>query len=542
EQRLTLEQLTSTWQAELEQAQARQVAAHLSEALPLLLKQLAEQFTKEQSIKSRSFFEQAKAEWNDLLQQKLDKDMTVLRETQKRDSEVQQSQNEQSLKSAQSKLEEALKSDYAGLVRHWEKQHTEGLQSSKALWQEQQQKLLAELSGETRTAVKALEHESATLSNKWDRKFSEALEQHQALWPKEQDRLINDMSTSILESLQSQMTMYEESVSQARSKALREMSIKLSEQVALEITQRIDTLRSEFHKDFDQYARGWQGELDAQFTQLSNKYTKQHQQELELLGQESRGDLVKEANITREQLKLTYASELHDAAKELKATFAASLEQHKQTLLHEHHKQLCSLEGQWKISTEAAIGDLLKTTATLHEQQLDKLKSALEKDYRRELQAAALVDGQEREKDHQALAEKAAVSLKEHLSAALKDLESLHAKRLSEIRADLIAQNTNELGRSLKSWQETAKQNIAEQVTDLINTFEARASKSTESIEEKCYLEYRGRLGKMVDELVRRQQDGQQENAVSSQQVSVSKAARPAPRPKEQTRPRRTNR
>ena len=562
EQRLTLEQLTNTWRADLEEAQTQQIAAHLSEVLPKLLTQSAEQFTKDQDIKSRALFEKAKADWDSLLQEKLRKDMeqtiaslrkevdqrlnneiaslttshsealkttqrdyaalasawekkhadalqaqrenwqsqqnkvltelssemrasmqgqllqlktvlesqvaqtvsnmfkqwsqqfteeqtaksqaslkqfksdwdTALRETLKRDSEVLQSQHEQTLKSTQTKLKEtltaAIQRDYAELVRHWEKQHTDGLQKSKDLWQEHQQTSLAEFSGETRNAVKALEHERATLSNKWDRKFSEALVQQQELWPKEQDRLINDMSTSILKSLQSQMIKYEESSSQARSKALREMSIKLSEQVALEITQRIDTLRSEFHKDFDQYAHGWQGELDAQFTQLSNKYTKQHQQELELLGQESRGDLAKEANIAREQLKQTFGSELQDAVKELNATFAATLEQQKQTLLHQHHKQLRSLEDQWKSSTEAAIGDLLKTTATLHEQRLDKLKIALEHDYRRELQAAALVDVKERENTHQALAEKAAVTLKEHLSAALKDLESLHAKRL----------------------------------------------------------------------------------------------------------------
>ena len=128
-------------------------------------------------------------------------------------------------------------------------------------------------------------------------------------------------------------------------------------------------------------------------------------------------------------------------------------------------------------------------------------------------------DVKEREKYNASVAEKAAASLEARLSTAVKNLEAIHAKRLGEIKAEFTAQNSSEIGRALKSWQETAQQNITAQVNELVSSFEAQAAKSAQSIEEKCYLEYRSRLGKMVDELVRRHKDGE-----------ATKNAQPKPR------------
>jgi|GEM_PF-6294601 len=478
--------------------------SQMTQVITNMFKQWSLQFTEEQAGKSQATFKQLKSEWDLILKEALRREAEALQSRASEGARILQSQNEQSITSAQSKLEQQLTATFSD-------------------------------------SLKALQREYATLVNKWETKYTEVLQEQQKLWQSEQSRLMKDMSASVWHSLQGQMSKYEEATSQAHFTALREMSIKLSEQIAIEIAQRIDTLRQVFHRDFEQYARGWQGELDLQFAQLSHKYTLQHQQELELLGQETRGDLVKETDIAREQLKLTYANELQGVAKEVELIFAAKLEQQKQAMLHEHHKQLETLETHWKNSTEAAIGDLLTTMAASHEQQLDKLKITFGQEYRRELQAVALADGKEREKYYQVLAEKAAGTLEEYLSAALKDFEGIHAERLNELRAELNAQNTRDISRSLKSWQEMAKQSIAEQVTELISSFEAQAAKSAQNIEEKCYLEYRGRLGKMVDELVRRQKEGPQENAPNPPQTSTN-PEHTIIKPREQAKQRRPSR
>ena len=456
--------------------------SQMTQVMSNMFKQWSQQFTEEQTGKSQATFKQLKLEWDNTIREALKREVDTLQSRGNEATRTLQSQNEQTLTSLSSKLE---------------------------------QRLLSVSSD----SLKALERDHASLTKRWDNKFTEALQQQQKLWQSEQSQLMKEMSASVLQSLQGQMTKYENTSTQEQSAALREMGIKLSEQLALEITQRIDTLRQQIHKDFDHYARAWQTKLEPQFVELSQKFVQQHQQEIELLGQESRKDLVKETNSAREQLKLVYASELQKAAQELEMKLASKLEQQKQAMLQEHHKQLGALEAQWKSSTVAALDDMHKNMAESHKQELNKLRVSLGDDYRRELHSASLDDVKEREKQNASVAEKAAASLEARLSAAVKNLEAVHAKRLGEIKGEFAAQNSSEIGRALKNWQETAQQNITAQVNELVSSFETQAAKSAQSIEEKCYLEYRSRLGKMVDELVRRQRDGE-----------ATKNAQPKPR------------
>lgn len=593
--------------------------SQMTQVMSNMFKQWSLQFTEEQTSKSQATFKQAKAEWDITLKETLKREADTLQMRASEGARLLQSQNEQLITSTQNKLEQkltasfsdslkALQRDYSALAGDWERQHADGLKTSRDQWQSQQKRLLAELSGEVKQAVEThvqqlkasieshtsqivpelfkqwsqkfaneqTEKIQATFKQtkaEWDRLlaeaikqetevmqrrasdgintmqaqnqqslkslFTEATQEQQKLWQSVQSKLMKEMSASVLQSLQGQLTKYENTSTQAQSTALREMSIKVSEQIALEITQRIDTLRQEFRKDFDKYARAWQGELANQFAELGTKYTLQHQQELELLGQETRRDLVKETDITREELKLSYAHELRGIAKELEVTFAEQLKQQKQLLLEEHHKQLGALETKWRTSTNTAVGDLLKQIATAHEQQYDKLKTALAEEYRRELQAVALADGKEREKVQAVLAEKAAKSLAERLSVALKDSEATHANQLSELRSELKAQSSSEISRSIKSWHEMTKKSIDEQVAKLVNSFEEKAAKSAQDIQEKCYQEYRGRLGKMVDELVRRHKEPKEETTPNSASTS---SERTTSRAKDQPKTRRSPR
>ena len=157
EQHANFEQSTLAWRAEFEQVQTQKLAAHITEVLPKVFKEWAEQFAHEQDGKSRALFKQAKAEWDGLLHEKLRKDLdqtiaSLRKEVDQRlSSEI--TSNMASLTTSYSESLKITQRDYTALAAAWEKKHADALQAQKELWQSQQKKLLTETTSEMKTSA-----------------------------------------------------------------------------------------------------------------------------------------------------------------------------------------------------------------------------------------------------------------------------------------------------------------------------------------------------------------------------------------------------
>jgi len=341
------------------------------------------------------------------------------------------------------------------------------------------------------------------LAEKWDGIYKDTLSKQRDLWAEQHEKLWQKLLGVVNE----RMEELRDTQAKALTAQTRQLGVQHSEQIVLEIAQRSDSLRKQLLSDFDGYAERWQLALEKQFAKLSEKYSRYHQQEIELLGQETRKDLVRDSELHREALQERFSKALDQATQELKLAYAAELKDQEVRMAHIHQEQLSAIHQEWQQSTNEALANALKSLAADTKRGLDELRRIQTEEYRQQLTQIAEQDLNSRRKAQLELAEQAAKTLRERMEATLKELESFHHEQMQELRKQVNAQHQQDIEKSFKTWQKQASQQIEEQTKNLIESFTERAATVSKEIEEKCYLEYRARLGKMVDELLRRSKE-----------------------------------
>lgn len=339
--------------------------------------------------------------------------------------------------------------------------------------------------------------------HQWESQLAQALAQQKVLWQAQQQELLSNCSTQIMQQVQEQMNVAEKAVRERQAEEIRKLGVEFSKESDRLLRENVRVLRSEFG---EQRAE-WQQELQMHFQRLSTEYVRQHQQEIEILGQELRGDLEKNLIASADDIAVRCELEVRSTATALQNLFSSELSAQGANMEIQHAENLKSLEAQWHELTAKSIAEALQRLDYLNSAHLQELRESLVGEYRTALVSLAESDTAQRQLDSVGIADAAERKLREQLRMATTELEATHVQNLNGIREELLKEHAAQLSRQYEEWMGVVYQRVEDRAQQLALSFTEKMEQSSKRVEQQCYVEYRSRLGKMVDELTARHRE-----------------------------------
>ena len=415
----------------------------------------------------------------------------------------------QDLQMREAQWQQQTKRELAEMEKEWRKQRGAELNALEAAWREQ------EIMHRERAYLRRMEAEwrveqatvLAELVDKWKVETQASQTAAASAWQRQ-------MSEHLRADLVGQL--------EVMGRAWLSEQLASNQSAKLEVEQVLKQSRQELDLLVDRAARSVQME-----------YVRQHQQEIELLGQELRADLKTTLDTVATSLAAEHEKRLGNLAHDYKGTFASALERAEQALLSVHAEALSASHAEWLAKSR---GELVHLCDTLREEYRTALR-ALAEEMRTEYQVAlAQATEQEttvrRERDSEltrrlsahaegflaewqtsagarltALERHLSEQCREHLAEHESTVRSLHAEQLAKQHERWLALCMERLG--------AAKGELAEAFADVLSELKtgmlAEYTASLFALKDQVYVEYRGRLGRLADELAAKQRQKEPE-------------------------------
>ncbi|MBS3936955.1 MAG: hypothetical protein KGZ50_00075 [Peptococcaceae bacterium] len=408
----------------------------------------------------------------------------------------------------------AWRQDQAEQTVHW-------LQSNLAVWNEQTADIfrqwLAREEGQLREKISAMvEVVNSKYFGSWEERHDQAL----IIWQQKSAELEQQIVKQVSGRLEGFLQVWRGEQS-AENRSLCDIGfVQLKESLALWQESVLGRLK-------EQCARYVEGERSS--------FLRQHEQEIELIGQELRLDLGKILASSANALSENYQRELASLGLSYQESFEAGQSAWRKENSQAYESHLGELQAAWQERTDL----LLQSMRGEFSQDMRDARKRLEG----EMLAQHQLSGQELQAELQrefaarfALSvidwtslleaqlgrwdvvwETSQAGLQEQIETFQKQVEMALEGKMQVQQAKVVTANQQSIQELYASWtmatgvklaeieevlQNAIKRNVAGIVTDMEEEYVARL----DSLKGDAYREYRGRLGKIVEELVERHQ------------------------------------
>lgn len=465
----------------------------------------------------------------------------------RQDSERREAQWEQQTKRELEALEldwrKQRNAELTALETAWREQevmHRERpyLRRMEAEWRAEQRNHLLELAGKWRSELQASQD---VAWSGWQRQVSEHMQQ----------QLTAELEAKGKEWLQL-VTSHATKVQHEQRQDMKQELNTLAERAAREACSHLE---QQLMRKQDEGTRVLTGLVDRRAREVQGEYVKQHQQEIELIGQEMRLDLKAALDKVASGLASEHEQHMRDLARDYQAAFALALERAEQAQKDVHASALALSHAEWLAESKRELTCLRAAVRDEINVALKALAQEMQSLYREGLGQAAEQDKDAREARDRELFMLLSARVEEslarsqtevnaHLTAVERHLTALCREHLTEQQSALRVVHEQHLAGQYEQWLARCEERLTGATGELSNAFagllaELKVGMLTdytvkiETLRDQMHLDYRHRLGKLAEELTAKHTStltalvSERDAAREAQRITSAPSARP---------------
>jgi hypothetical protein len=391
----------------------------------------------------------------------------------------------------------------------------------------------------------AAQKELAQLSETLVRQHQATLEQQGQDWVRRQQERWEKQRQQAKEELSQEVKSIRQADQNERSRYWQEAAEKLEQQeqgitkkVLVEIDRHMSDARELLNRHMNSGLEERFHALRREISELRKELLNQHQMEIELIGQELRRDLQTSLGTASEELYTVHRETVGTISDQYEQRFgvelALAIDRMRQLQEEKYIENLDNFRGDAMSSLQnhmaKALSDMSKTHEDTTSNKLAELSQRFSRGYECQLESVTAE-----------LKEKLWIDMDKAVAVLISDvskkLEDRHEKRCQVLQEEYVESHKAELASQRLSLEEQFKKGLQQELTSILAQIETRLEagrdlmvaehkQQLEELRKELYMEYRNRLGKLVEEIHRSSQPASDKANVQTTRVEKHKRGR----------------